>query len=48
MKTLLLAFNLLIFLAGCISQPIPDPLRPPPPDLPYRTWQLGLLAPIIQ
>ena len=45
MKALLLAFSLLIFLAGCTSQPVPDPLRPPPPDLPYRTWQIGLLAP---
>ena len=45
MKTLLLAFSLLIFLAGCTSQPVHDPLRPPPPDLPYRTWEIGLLAP---
>ncbi|WP_285261507.1 DUF2931 family protein [Halopseudomonas bauzanensis] len=45
MKTLLLAFSLLVFLAGCTSQPVHDPLRPPPPDLPYRTWQIGLLAP---
>ena len=48
MKRLLLTISLLIFLAGCTSQPVPDPLRPTPPDLPYRTWQLGLLAPIIQ
>ncbi|WP_285260115.1 DUF2931 family protein [Halopseudomonas bauzanensis] len=45
MKALLLAFSLLIFLAGCTSQPVPDPPRPAPPDLPYRTWEIGLLAP---
>lgn len=45
MKRLLLAFSLLVFLTGCTNQPVHDPLRPPPPDLPYRTWEIGLLAP---
>lgn len=45
MRDLLLCFSLLAFLAGCAGQPIHDPRRPPPPDLPYRTWEIGLLAP---
>lgn len=45
MKSFLLAFSLLVWLVGCVSQSAPDPLRPPPPDLPYRTWEIGLLAP---
>ena len=45
MRKVLLVFGLLITLAACASRPAPDPLRPPPPELPYRTWEIGLLAP---
>ena len=45
MKQLLLISFLLSLLLGCASQPEPNPLRPPPPELPYRTWEIGLLAP---
>lgn len=34
---------LLITLTACASEP--NPLRPPPPELPYRTWEIGLIAP---
>ena len=44
MKTLLLTVSLLALLAGCANQAAHDPLRPPP-ELPYRTWEIGLLAP---
>lgn len=39
-----IALYMLLLLAGCSVQPA-DPLRPPPPELPYRTWEIGLLAP---
>ena len=45
MKLLLLISCQLSLLMGCASQPEPNPLRPPPPELPYRTWEIGLLAP---
>lgn len=45
MRRFLLACSLLILMAGCTSQSVQDPLHPPPPDLPYRTWEIGLLAP---
>lgn len=44
MRKILFVFGLLITLAACAGKPA-DPLRPPPPELPYRTWEIGLLAP---
>ena len=40
----LFALILLLLLSACTSHPS-DPFRLPPPTLPYRTWEVGLLAP---
>ena len=45
MKETLVYLGLIVLLIGCSSQPSPDRHRPSPPDLPYRTWEVGLLAP---
>jgi len=45
MKKLLVFISLLTLLIGCSSQPAQDRRLPPPSDLPYRTWEIGLLAP---
>ncbi len=45
MRKVLLVFGLFIALTACANKREPDPLRLPPPELPYRTWEIGLLAP---
>ena len=41
MKSLCLLLCLFISLSACAR----DPLNPPPPDLPYERWSIGMLAP---
>ncbi|MFN3581097.1 MAG: DUF2931 family protein [Pseudomonas sp.] len=36
---------ILLLVLGACSSTATDPLLPPPPTLPYRTWEIGLLAP---
>lgn len=45
MKKFWLYISLLILSTGCASLPDVDSLGAAPPDLPYRTWEIGLLAP---
>lgn len=45
MKALLLACSLFVALAGCAGNRMENSLLTPAPELPYRTWEIGLLAP---